>query len=850
MSPQTELRPQVYFAYIYHWPCLLLQVRNMTETPCDASSDLVIGAVFSLAGIPIGSATAIEECQTPTRPQSICETNNYDFENLLRNSPVPIKKCSVRVENFIEKDIRNKLTEACNNAIVKQEPSCGNKEKDNISLTGEYSTEIPEQPTRRPSRKRKPNSLLSSEFFYKNEDLRGFHKLISKKKVKQDEITCQIDHDLVMSVAEKCLPEVIEKSECKEDLKMVSIIPPTLQININDTPVLVDWHAKINNSMEETDIRPKRPQTARTKKKLRTQEQIDKEARESAKNSKPKSKRRTKKKKKTEVNDPSPPHLEPYGGLTIGNPSSADMPRSPTGLPPQLIPYDTGSIEVCANNEPLKTHGSSTVMEMPPTLNPTSAPQTKNKKHTEGDKRAPDVNTIPCSLTGRMRKPNQQYSDYFIMDVPKGTKLSFLDEQMSDTPLGVVLPEQNTTINHESNTMHVSKLPSSSVSSRTVSKTARQHGSSKVTQPTKKTLNSPVSCATSSFIKTIQQGCVTNSKLTSAIGELAKIENTKKFFQLVVGDKVVLIPTDGNNVIPKAFVMDIAAMRPGSSIAQTKATNPKVEPTPNQKTFLMNIGGTQAVTNNGKLTQRAQNESQLPNQGKVTPGAQSKPTLPIQKTVNSKQNVPIQPKVVHANIVHKIVTSTATSPSPAMTRLLAPKPGLKHPLPLLKQHVVIPIISNSSNKPYPTNIFTNSSTTAPPTLTQTPLLYSTLAESENIKSPSQITAATNVIPSTGTVIKNEPDNIKEYEKAVESFQGVPNNASDTDSDDETQSAQAERQSAKLKTIIPEIGSHVPSSESPAGERIRKLKEQLRQQQLQVEHLRKNLPPKENVDELG
>jgi hypothetical protein len=63
-----------------------------------------------------------------------------------------------------------------------------------------------------------------------------------------------------------------------------------------------------------------------------------------------------------------------------------------------------------------------------------------------------------------------------------------------------------------------------------------------------------------------------------------KIENTKKFFQLVVGDKVVLIPTDGNNVIPKAFVMDIAAMRPGSSIAQPKATNPKVEPTSNQKT--------------------------------------------------------------------------------------------------------------------------------------------------------------------------------------------------------------------------------------------------------------------------
>jgi hypothetical protein len=40
--------------------------------------------------------------------------------------------------------------------------------------------------------------------------------------------------------------------------------------------------------------------------------------------------------------------------------------------------------------------------------------ETTNKKHAEGDKRSSDVNTIPCSLTGRMRKPNQQYSDYFI----------------------------------------------------------------------------------------------------------------------------------------------------------------------------------------------------------------------------------------------------------------------------------------------------------------------------------------------------------------------------------------------------------------------------------------------------
>jgi hypothetical protein len=43
-----------------------------------------------------------------------------------------------------------------------------------------------------------------------------------------------------------------------------------------------------------------------------------------------------------------------------------------------------------------------------------------------------------------------------------------------------------------------------------------------------------------------------------------------------------------------------------------------------------------------------------------------------------------------------------------MTRLLAPKPGLKHPLPLLKQHVVIPIrydISCNSNLRWRFNIF-------------------------------------------------------------------------------------------------------------------------------------------------
>lgn len=45
--------------------------------------------------------------------------------------------------------------------------------------------------------------------------------------------------------------------------------------------------------------------------------------------------------------------------------------------------------------------------------------------------------------------------------------------------------------------------------------------------------------------------------VAKATGTTQVSEGTKKFFHLQVGDKVVLIPTDGNVVIPKAYVMDI-----------------------------------------------------------------------------------------------------------------------------------------------------------------------------------------------------------------------------------------------------------------------------------------------------
>ena len=60
-------------------------------------------------------------------------------------------------------------------------------------------------------------------------------------------------------------------------------------------------------------------------------------------------------------------------------------------------------------------------------------------------------------------------------------------------------------------------------------------------------------------------------EFAAAVNELAKKENTKKFFQLRIGDKIVLIPTDGKSVLPKAFVMD--AVVDVKSVRDTQDTN-------------------------------------------------------------------------------------------------------------------------------------------------------------------------------------------------------------------------------------------------------------------------------------
>ncbi|CAC5363583.1 unnamed protein product [Mytilus coruscus] len=156
----------------------------------------------------------------------------------------------------------------------------------------------------------------------------------------------------------------------------------------------------------------------------------------------------------------------------------------------------------------------------------------------------------------------------------------------------------------------------------------------------------------------------------------------------------------------------------------------------------------------------------------------------------------------------------------------------------------------NSGQPFPTYIITN---TSQATKGQTPVVTSVLKDARSsISTSSGITIKTEPASTVSkpaiSAIKNEPNNIKDYEKAASSFKGVPDDGSETESDDETQSAQSKRQSSKTKVLVPEVGVHVPASESETSERIRKLKEKLREQQVQVENMRKNMPSRNEIND--
>ncbi|XP_063425170.1 uncharacterized protein LOC134708501 [Mytilus trossulus] len=829
----------------------------------DSSAGFVIGAVFSLADdqekiIPENDDANIQDKRSQTHDDDIY------LQNFLSSSPIPVKKCSVRVKNFIEKDIRNTLTEACNNAIVKQEPAVENEQQS--TNTEENITNRANQVDRRPSRKRKPNSLMSSDFLFKATEIREFQKSISRRTIKQDAVTCQIDHDLVMSVAEKCIPEVVEKSGT-EDIKMVSILPPTLKVNINDTSVLVDWKAKISHTVSESEVKKRsRPQTARTKKKLRTQEQIDLENSKKNRKSKP----RPKSKKKTTVADPSPPHLEPYGGQLLHIHSSKYMssPSSPDGLPPQLKPYEIASSE--SRTSIHKTSDGKSNLKKPPKLDQIIRNEQSSREHSPlAD------NRVPCSLTGRMRKPNQQFEKDFLTGTIKYKKedphKQISNNKDSDNSTSQnKLEEHNSTIDHDSNKVHVTMLPNnkhSTVSSDTMSyiiQTANQFAD-KHTEKTQVIKSKAISSSGTGLQipKTTQQKTSTNTKLTSAIGELAKMENTKKFFQLIVGDKVVLIPTNGESVVPKAFVMDIAATRPGSSIALNKQT---VSASNTPKTFMMNIAGTKqentisqprSIQSSSSVliaSAQGQNVQTQPIVNKVLIQKQSTNQIVQNTSVSSPQNMQGSQRMPLLANVLESATRPTILPNPILRPVTTP---LLSNIPITVgpsgQTILYPFGRSTApniGQPFPTFIITN---TSQATNGQPPVVTSVLKDVRSSISTSpgitiKTEPASTVSNPARPAIKNEPNNIKDYEKAASSFKGVPDDGSETESDDETQSAQSERQSTKTKVLVPEVGVHVPASESETSERIRKLKEKLREQRVQVENMRKNMPTRSEIND--
>lgn len=558
--------------------------------------------------------------------------------------------------------------------------------------------------------------------------------------------------------------------------------------------------------------------------------------------------------------DPSPPHLEPYGGQISNIHSSMSTPSSPDGLPPQLKPYEIASSDSPSLN--LKTSDDQSNLKKPSKLYQI----VRNERSSQDHSPSAD-NRVPCSLTGRMRKPNQQFEKDFLTGSLKAPYKSLSNKQSDNSTSQNKFEEQNSTIDHDSNKVHVTMLPNnkhSTVSSDTMSyiiQTANQFADKNTGKTEGMCSKATPSLGTALQIpKTSQQASSTNTKLTSAIGELAKMENTKKFFQLIVGDKVVLIPTNGESVVPKAFVMDIAATRPGSSIALNKQT---VSASHTPKTFMMNIAGTKQdntisqprsiQSSNSVLITSAQDKTQ-PIVNKVLIQNQSTTQIVQQTSVSSSHTIQgTQRMPLLANVLESSARPTILSNQilrPVTTPLLSNKVTTVGPA---GQTILYPFGRSTvpnSGQPFPTYIITN---TSQATKGQTPVVTSVLKDARSsISTSSGITIKTEPASTVSkpaiSAIKNEPNNIKDYEKAASSFKGVPDDGSETESDDETQSAQSKRQSSKTKVLVPEVGVHVPASESETSERIRKLKEKLREQQVQVENMRKNMPSRNEIND--
>ena len=80
--------------------------------------------------------------------------------------------------------------------------------------------------------------------------------------------------------------------------------------------------------------------------------------------------------------------------------------------------------------------------------------------------------------------------------------------------------------------------------------------------------------------------------LAATVSALAKEQNTKKFFQLTVGGKIVLIPSGTNGLIPKAFVIDIPSTSALTKPLSTPIASPSTSSNTNNVKFTPNLSTT------------------------------------------------------------------------------------------------------------------------------------------------------------------------------------------------------------------------------------------------------------------
>lgn len=414
----------------------------------------------------------------------------------------------------------------------------------------------------RPSRKRKPSALLASESYVKS--FAEFRNQITTSKMLQK----QSQNNLK--------PEVKTKEDVDE-------FKDALEKHIDDSQSEI--FSKKNS---------KKRQTLRRNKNKKDLEKTNEIKRESEKSDKKKNKRKAPKYEATETdNNIAEFQNEEIKVRKIKQElnvfeSDCEFTLSPIQVSPEITVQNVAEF-------PKETKMKSLLS---PVLSQNiNAPEKDTEIDPKQDylKELSSANfkqgRVPCSLNGRCIKPNNRYLEGYLTDFSKKDKTkkdnsetvkirndnSTLVNKNPKSPgievhqgvpypgilvqniaqmstasqnkpfLPSILTSEETKITTPKNVYHIPQSQSGLPQHRTVNPTTSSDSNTNVAAQ-----NPTITGIVSKLFGKTAQNDVAKPTGTTLVSE-----GTKKFFHLQVGEKVVLIPTDGNVVIPKAYVMDI-----------------------------------------------------------------------------------------------------------------------------------------------------------------------------------------------------------------------------------------------------------------------------------------------------